>query len=84
VSRNGSQLESWRMRSSLLYYRKHHGWWAAAAVHTLERGWHALRQLKARLRGQRSRADEFASHGTLLVQAWRDTAGGTSCPARPW
>ncbi|NDG42266.1 MAG: glycosyltransferase family 2 protein, partial [Betaproteobacteria bacterium] len=40
VSRAGSQLESWRMRSALLYYRKQHGLLAAALLHGLERGWH--------------------------------------------
>lgn len=84
VSRSGSQLESWRMRSSLLYYRKHHGALAAAGVHLLERGWHQLRRLKAVLSGRPERALGLAAHCALLVQAWRDTRGGRQCPARPW
>jgi GT2 family glycosyltransferase len=84
VSRSGSQLESWRMRSALLYYRKQHGALAAALVHGLERGWHRLRQLKASIQGRHDRATEFATHCGQLVQAWRDTDGGRRCPARPW
>jgi hypothetical protein len=84
VSRTGSQLESWRMRSGLLYYRKHHGAWAAAGLHGLERGWHKLREWKARWRGQREQAADFGIHCAQLVEAWRDTAGGTRSPARPW
>lgn len=84
VSRSGSQLESWRMRSALLYYRKHHGLGATALLHTLEHGWHRLRQLRAAWRGQRERAADFALHGRQLVQAWRDTRGGRHSPATPW
>lgn len=84
VSTSGSQLESWRMRSGLLYYRKHHGAWGATALHGIERAWHRLRQWKARWRGQTDRAADFAVHCGQLMQAWRDTAGGTRSPARPW
>ena len=84
VSKSGSQLESWRMRSALLYYRKHHGAWGAAALHVIERGWSRLRQLRARWRGQLERAADFGAHCEQLVQAWRDTAGGTRSPAAPW
>lgn len=84
VSKSGSQLESWRMRSGLLYYRKHHGSWGAAGLHWIERGWHRLRQAKATLFGQRERAADFAVHCAQLMQAWQDTAGGTRSPARPW
>ena len=84
VSKTGSQLERWRMRSALLYYRKQHGPAAAALLHALERGWHRLRQLKARLQGRAGCAAEFDAHCRQLVQAWHDTAGGQRCPARPW
>ena len=84
VSKSGSQLESWRMRSGLLYYRKHHGSLGAAGLHWLERGWHKLRQLRALVRGQRERAADFGEHCAQLAQAWRDTAGGTRSPVRPW
>ena len=84
VSKSGSQLERWRMRSALLYYRKQHGPAAAALLHALERGWHRLRQLKARLQGRAGCAAEFDAHYRQQVQAWHDTAGGQRCPARPW
>lgn len=84
LSRAGSQLESWRMRSALLYYRKQHGWLAAALVHALERGWHRLRRFKAQAQGRQTQAADFASHCSQLVQAWQDTSGGRRSPARPW
>jgi len=84
VSKAGSQLESWRMRSGLLYYRKHHGAWGAAGLYALERGWHKLRERKAHWRGRREQAADFGMHCAQLVAAWRDTAGGTRSPAGPW
>jgi N-acetylglucosaminyl-diphospho-decaprenol L-rhamnosyltransferase len=84
VSKAGSQLESWRMRSGLLYYRKHHGALGAAGLHGLERGWHKLRQWKARLGGRTEQAADFGVHCAQLADAWRDTAGGTRSPPRPW
>jgi hypothetical protein len=84
VSRTGSQLESWRMRSGLLYYRKHHGALGAAGLHAVERGWHKLREWKARWRGRVDEAADFGVHCLQLAEAWRDTAGGTRSPARPW
>jgi len=84
VSQAGSQLELWRMRSGLLYYRKHHGAAAARGLHWIEWGWHKLRQLKAQARGQTDRAADFAVHCDQLNQAWRDTQGGLRSPARPW
>jgi N-acetylglucosaminyl-diphospho-decaprenol L-rhamnosyltransferase len=84
VSRAGSQLESWRMRSALLYYRKQHGLFSAALLHGLERGWHSLRRLKARMQGRHTQAADFATHCRQLVQAWEDTAGGRISPMRPW
>lgn len=84
VSRTGSQLEGWRMRSALLYYRKRHGWWAAWAWRALEGGWHRLRQLKALLRGRQERSQEWARHCGEVRQAWRDTRGGRFSPAKPW
>jgi GT2 family glycosyltransferase len=84
VSKAGSQLESWRMRSGLLYYRKHHGAPGAMGLHWLEWGWHKLRQLKATLGGRSAKAEDFSIHCQQLKQAWRDTKGGKLSPARPW
>lgn len=84
VSRAGSQLELWRMRSALLYYRKHHGAWAAAALHVQERAWFALRRLRSLYRGQTDKAQDLLSHSRQLRQAWRDTRAGRLSPPRPW
>ena len=84
VSKSGSQLQSWRMRSALLYYRKHHGAAGAAGYYWLELGWHRLRQFKARLLGQTERAADFAVHCGQLNDAWRDTDHGRQSPPRPW
>ena len=84
VSKAGSQLESWRMRSGLLYYRKHHGAWGSMGLHWLEWSWHKLRQLKATLGGRRDKVEDFSIHCQQLKQAWRDTQAGKLSPARPW
>ncbi len=84
VSKTGSQLESWRMRSGLLYYRKHHGAWGAAGLHWIEWVWHKLRAIKARQSGKTDKALDFETHCQQLNQAWRDTQAGRVSPARPW
>ncbi len=84
ISSAGSQLELWRMRSALLYYRKHHGALQTAALHGLERGWFGLRRWRALWRGQFERAQEFMLHVTQLRQAWADTRAGRLSPGRPW
>ena len=84
VSRAGSQLESWRMRSAVLYYRKHHGALAAFGLHLIEWGWTRLRQMKATWSGQREKQADFAAHCQQLRQAWSDTKAGTISPQRPW
>ncbi|MEY4749808.1 MAG: hypothetical protein RIQ60_2022 [Pseudomonadota bacterium] len=84
VSRAGSQLEAWRMRSALLYYRKHHGGLAAWALQALERGWYGLRALKARFTQRSSLREEFLTHVAQMREAWRETQGGRTSPQRPW
>lgn len=84
VSRSGSQLELWRMRSALLYYRKHHGPLKTWALHALERGWTALRAWKARRHGQTDKAQDLQAHIDQLRQAWQDTRAGQISPPRPW
>ncbi len=84
LSKSGSQLESWRMRSGLLYYRKHHGAAGAAGMHLLEWSWHKLRQLKAALSCKVEKATDFAQHCEQLRQAWVDTRAGQASPMRPW
>jgi len=87
----GSQLMSWYMRSALLYYRKHHGYSAALGSAMLEISWHGLRALKNRWwssapdkAGAAQKHHESKTLQRLMRQAWRDTAGGTQSPARPW
>jgi len=84
VSRAGSQLEAWRMRSALLYYRKHHGALPTFALHAIEWTWNRLRQVRSAWRGQREKVADLARHCAQLRQAWRDTQAGVVCPPRPW
>ena len=84
VSRSGSQLESWRMRSALLYYRKHHGPGAAWGWKALESCWTLLRRLRNRAAGRIEKLQELRTHSRQLAEAWRDTRGGRSSPATPW
>lgn len=84
VSRSGSQLESWRMRSALLYYRKHHGLAGAWGLMAIEWGWHRLRGLRAAVRRQSDKAADMAMHCSQLRQAWADTQAGRTSPSKPW
>lgn len=84
VSRTGSQLESWRMRSALLYYRKHHGVAGSVGLYLIEWGWNRLRQLRSSLRGQPEKASDLMQHCFQMRQAWIDTDGGQISPAKPW
>jgi GT2 family glycosyltransferase len=84
ISHAGSQLESWRMRSAMLYYRKHHGWAGALGLMAMEWGWHRLRGLRAALRCQTDKAADMAVHCRQLRQAWADTRSGRTSPAKPW
>lgn len=84
VSKSGSQLESWRMRSAMQYYRKHHGLVGVGGFFSIEWGWHKLRQIKALLSGDRAKAQDFAMHCKQLQDAWHDTQSGTVSPERPW
>jgi N-acetylglucosaminyl-diphospho-decaprenol L-rhamnosyltransferase len=84
ISRTGSQLELWRMRSALLYYRKNHGALKTTALHLLESGWYGLRRLRSSWRGQSERASEFMQHVAQLRQAWAETRAGRLSPGRPW
>jgi GT2 family glycosyltransferase len=84
VSRVGSQLESWRMRSAMLYYRKHHGLAGALGLMAIEWTWHRLRGLRATMRQQTDKASDMAVHCTQLRQAWADTQSGSTSPVTPW
>lgn len=84
VSRAGSQLESWRMRSALLYYRKHHGLWGASGLLAIEWTWHRLRGLRASWKRQSDKAEDMRTHCQQLRQAWADTQAGRTSPTKPW
>lgn len=84
VSRAGGQLESWRMRSAMLYYRKHHGLMGALGLMGIEWAWHRLRGLRAAWRQQVDKAADMAVHCQQLRQAWADTRSGRISPAKPW
>ena len=84
VSRAGSQLESWRMRSAMLYYRKHHGLAGALGLMAIEWGWHRLRGLRAALHSQTDKASDMTTHCKQLTEAWTDTQSGSTSPAKPW
>jgi GT2 family glycosyltransferase len=83
MSKSGSQLALWRMRSEFLYYRKHHGV-AAWLAKQLESVWHRLRAWKNRSEPAGLKAGESRALVSLLDQAWRETRGGLVSPPRPW
>jgi GT2 family glycosyltransferase len=80
MSKSGSQLALWRMRSAFLYYRKHHGilaWY----MKQQEKLWHRLRAWK---NGTDAKGEESRILVSLLDRAWSETSGGTVSPRRPW
>ena len=86
MSRSGSQLTLWRMRSEFLYYRKHHGFGAYLA-YQMENLWHQARRFRNSLGSSQDRKDKAAESQmicNLLEQAWRETDGGRVSPPRPW
>ena len=86
LSKTGTQLVLWRMRSMLLYYRKHHGLAAWCAM-VVEMFWYSLRSLRRRLSScpdRRSSARTDRLLVSILQQAWRDTGGGRFSPEQPW
>ncbi len=85
VSKSGTQLTLWRMRSELLFYRKHHGA-SAWLVKELEVLWHRLRAWRNRRAGADAQAKREDSLRTmeLMRQAWQETRGGRVSPERPW
>lgn len=87
VSRFGSQLVLWRMRSELLYYRKHHGAAGARSVMLLETWWNrmrALRNSRSQRAEEQAKTAESRTAIALMAQAWTETQGGSVSPPRPW
>jgi len=82
----GAQVELWRMRSILMYYRKHHGW-QAWLMRWLEEGLYTLRSIRnfrSSDPARRERGRDAAVRARLMRQAWRETRGGRVSPPRPW
>ena len=81
-----AQVDMWRMRSTLLYYRKYHGALASMAK-WLEIGLYrvtVLRNRFSRIPLRRQRAQRHRTLIALMKQAWKDTSGGRVSPPRPW
>jgi GT2 family glycosyltransferase len=86
LSKTGSKLTLWRMRSMLLYYRKHHGP-AARCIMLVETLWFWMRSQRRRLSMNSARRNAATADRRLvsiISQAWRDTRGGRLSPAQPW
>ncbi len=85
LSKSGSQLTLWRVRSAMLYYRKHHGALGAWIACQIEKNWHALRAFKNSLRApENEKTDASKAMIETIERAWRETNGGKISPARPW
>lgn len=86
ISKAGSQLTLWRMRSTLLYYRKHHGWQAhlARLLETLWFKQRVVRKSRSKDPERRASAEADARHVALMQQAWQETNGGRQSPPQPW
>lgn len=86
MSRAGSQLMLWRMRSQLIYYRKHSPR-SVFLVCMAEYLWHKMRSWRNSLGGSQERKDKAAESETvneLMKRAWKETRGGRVSPPRPW
>jgi hypothetical protein len=81
------QVELWRMRAGLLYYRKHHGKLGALSNLLVEKWLYRLRVLRNSWFSSVARkatVEYFRAAIALLNQAWSDTQGGKTSPPRPW
>lgn len=81
------EIELWRMRAGLLYFRKHHGAYGAWSAMLLESWWHRLRAARNVNSNSLERNAKVAASKRLIAtmkQAWADTRGGKISPARPW
>ena len=86
MSSAGAQLIRWRMRSTLLYYRKHHGAgaWMAKMLELALYRLTALRNSFSSDPARQERVRRNRNLAALMHQAWEDTNGGRTSPARPW
>ena len=86
ISSRSAQVDMWRMRSTLLYYRKYHGpkasiaKWLEIAMYRVT----VMRNRFSRLPLRRERERHHLTLIALMKQAWKDTRGGRVSPPRPW
>jgi GT2 family glycosyltransferase len=84
---SGLQIELWKMRAELLYFRKHHGAIGAWTSMFLENSWYRLRTYRNSLSNlieRNAKIVDLERSIATLKQAWRDTQGGKVSPMRPW
>ena len=86
MSKSGSQLTLWRMRSTLLYYRKNHGWQVHLAkwLETFWYGQRAFRKKRSNDADRRASAESDRTQTAFMKQAWDETDGGRVSPPQPW
>jgi GT2 family glycosyltransferase len=87
ISSMSPQVVSWRMRSTLLYYRKHHGaraWLARMMESSFYRAVAWRNRLARRDPECKLKAERNETLATLMEQAWKDTNGGRVSPPKPW
>lgn len=82
LSKSGTQINLWQIRSTLLFYRKHHGLLTMWAWFQLEFMWHTLRVWKNWRYPVKASYSQLMRQ--LLKQAWFETAGGQVSPPHPW
>lgn len=87
ISKSGTQVMLWQLRSALLFYRKHHGIMWAWLWMQLENSWHRLRIWKNAIHPHSEQNPKVVYSKLvrqLLHQAWHETQGGRISPPRPW
>ncbi|OQW94400.1 MAG: glycosyl transferase [Beggiatoa sp. IS2] len=87
ISKSGTQIALWQLRSNLLFYRKHYGLLWTWLWMQLENVWHLLRIWKNTFQAHPEQELKIAYSKKirqLLQQAWQDTRGGRVSPPRPW
>ncbi len=82
----GSQVVSWRMRSTLLYYRKHHerSAWLSKWLELVLYRVFSLRNLFSRDPRRKLRRQRYKDLAEAVRLAWIETKGGRTSPPRPW
>jgi GT2 family glycosyltransferase len=87
MSKAGSQLTLWRMRSELLYHRKHGGSIGVFLAYHVECLWHRVRRLRNLMQAKSDSSAKAAESRTVIElkkRAWKETDGGRISPPRPW